>query len=147
MRNIVIGIGNTLRADDGVGVHVVERLREERPEIEAVDLSTANVEILEYIRNRDRVVIVDAMRSGSDPGTVRKIRQEEIKEAGFRDSHGLDLSSLILLGRQLYPDEMPDRITIIGVEAEDIESFTSEMTEYVEKAIPKVIEAIENELK
>ena len=146
MRKTVIGIGNLLRADDGVGVHVVDRLRRERPDIESVDLSTANLEILDYVRNRARVVIVDAMRSGAEPGTVRRMGLEELRGAGFRDSHGLDLGGLIRLGWVLYPDEMPGRLVIIGVEAGDVDSFTCELTEKVERAVPGVIAAIVEEL-
>jgi hydrogenase maturation protease len=147
LRKTVIGIGNLLRADDGIGVHVVNRLREERPEIEAVDLSTANIEILDFIRNRDEVIIVDAMRSGAEPGTIRKMSPGELKRVDFAYSHGLDLYGVIMLGMELYPDEMPRKLVVLAVEAGDIDSFTSELTPRVREAVPRILEAIEEEFR
>lgn len=146
MRNAVIGIGNLLRVDDGVGIHVVRILREEMPYVEAVDISTANIDLLDYIRRRDKVVIVDAIKTGAEPGTIHRLSPEQIVETDFAQSHGLNLPGILKLGRQLYPEEMPEKVVILALEAEDIESFGSELTEKVRMAIPKLIEMIKREL-
>lgn len=146
MRNAVIGIGNLLRADDGVGIHAVRMLEEEMPEVEAVDLSTANIDLLDHIRGREKVVIVDAVRSGADPGTILRLAPEELVETDFSQSHGLNLLAILRLGRRLYPEEMPKEIVILAVEAEDTESFSSDLTPKVRSSLPELIEKIKVEL-
>ena len=147
MRNAVIGIGNLLRADDGVGIHVVRILQEEMPGVDAVDLSTANIDLLDHVRSRDRVIIVDAITTGAEPGTIHKLEPRELVESDFSQSHGLNLPGILKLGEQLYPEEMPRKIVILAVEAQDVESFSSVLTEKVRAAIPKLIRMIKRELE
>jgi hydrogenase maturation protease len=142
---IVIGLGNLLRADDGVGAHVVRRMAEELPGVEAVDLSTSDIDILDHIRGRDRVFIVDAIVTGAEPGTIRRLEPGELDTADFL-SHGMNLSSVLRLGSELYPDEMPGEVIILAVEAEDISSFTEQLTEKVASAVPRLIEMVREEL-
>ena len=145
MMKTVIGVGNLLRADDGVGIHTVERLRKERPEVEAIDVSTSGIGILEHVRGRERVVIVDAIITGAEPGTIHKIRPSDLGSEEFR-SHGLSLSTTLQLGSQLCPDEMPESLVILAVEAEDITSYGTELTAKVRSAIPRLMEEINKEL-
>jgi hydrogenase maturation protease len=142
LRNAVIGIGNLLRADDGVGIHVVKMLKDERPDIEAVDMSTAEIEILEHIRGCDNVVIIDSIMTGAEPGTIHMITPQDLEPSSFARSHGLNLSSTLLLGSRLFPDEMPKKIVILTVEAEDINSFSTELTPKVQSAIPRLLDLI-----
>lgn len=146
MSNAVIGIGNLLRADDGVGIHVIRILRGEMPDVEAVDLSTANIDLLDHIRRRDNVIIIDAIRTGAEPGTIHRLSPEQVVETDFSQSHGLNLPGILKLGRQLYPDEMPEKVVIIAVEAEDVSSFGDELTESVRSVVPKIMETIKKEL-
>ena len=147
MRNAVIGIGNLLRADDGVGIHIVRILQEEMTEVDAVDLSTANIDLLDHIRSRDRVVIIDAITTGAEPGTIHRLEPGGLVESNFGQSHGLNLPGILKLGEQLYPDEIPKKIVILAVEAQDVESFSSDLTEKVQAAIPKLIWMIKRELE
>ncbi len=147
MRNAVIGIGNLLRADDGVGIHVVRIFQDEMLGVDAVDLSTANIDLLDHIRSRDRVVIVDAITTGAEPGTIHRLEPGELVESDFDQSHGLNLPGILKLGEQLYPEEMPKKIVILAVEAQNVESFSSELTEKVRAAVPKIIRMIKIELE
>ena len=147
MRRAVICLGNLLRADDGVAIHLAERLRKERPDIEVVELPAGTPEILDYIRGRDRVVIVDAIRTGAKPGTIHRIIPQVAESLGLASSHGINLFGLLRLGQQLYPDEMPERLVILAVEAEDTSSFSDELTERVRQAIPVLLEVIDEEFE
>lgn len=147
MRNTVICIGNLLRADDGVGIHVAQRLKEERSNIEVVDLSTGGIEILDYIKDRDKVILIDAIKKGVEPGTIHRITPEELKSSNFTYFHSLDLLGILLLGWQLYRDEMPKKMVILAVEAEDIDFFSDELTTKVRLAIPQLLEIIDEEFK
>ncbi len=146
MKKAVIGIGNLLRADDGVGIHVVERLEEVRPDIEAVDVSTSEIGILDYLREHENVVIIDAITTGAEPGTIHKIALDNFDTDAFLRSHSLNLSNVLLLGSRLYPDEFPKKLVIMAVEAEDITSYSTELTAKVQLAIPRLMEEICKEL-
>jgi hydrogenase maturation protease len=142
----VIGIGNLLRADDGVGVHVVRRLNESWPEVYAVDLSTAEIGVLDHVRGRGVVVIIDAIVSGAKPGTVHRVELGDVSDEVFTRSHGLSLASSLQLGYRLYPGEMPEKIVVLAVEAGDIESFSADLTPEVEAAVPGVIDEVMREV-
>lgn len=147
LRNAVICIGNLLRADDGAGIHAARRLRDERPDLEVVDLHATGIEVLEFIRGRDNVVIVDAILTGAKPGNIHRIAPDELASTCPTSSHSLSLYSVLKLGQQLYGDEMPKKLVLLAVEGEDFDSFSSELTRCVQSAIPKLIEKIRNEFK
>jgi hydrogenase maturation protease len=71
-RTLVLGVGNLLMGDEGVGIHVVRRLGEKLrdPEVEIVDGGTGGLHLLEYFLGHDRVVLVDAVMGGGAPGRV-----------------------------------------------------------------------------
>jgi hydrogenase maturation protease len=143
----VIGIGNLLRADDGVGAHVVRRLNEGWPDVHAVDLSTAEIGVLDHVRGREVVVIIDAIVSGARPGTVHRVELGDVTDEAFTRSHGLSLASSLQLGYRLYPGEMPEKIVVLAVEAGDIESFSTDLTPEVEAAVPEIINMILREVE
>jgi len=142
----VIGIGNLLRADDGVGAHVVRRLNEGWPDIYAVDLSTAEIGVLDHVRGREVVVIIDAIISGARPGSIHRVELGDVADEAFTRSHGLSLASSLQLGYRLYPEDMPMKIVVLAVEAGDIESFSTDLTPEVEAAVPRIIEEVLREV-
>ena len=147
MMNAVIGIGNLLRADDGVGIHVIQRLEDEIKGCDAVDMATAGIDLLEHIRGREKVVIVDAIITGSEPGTIHRVSIHEMRSPAFAKTHGLNLYGTLMLGQLLYPDEMPKKLLILGVEASDVDSFSTGLSPKVEQSIPDIIGTIKEEMK
>jgi len=143
VRTLVIGVGNLLRCDDGAGIHVVDRLRREAPYIDAEDVAMGSIEILEAMKGYDRVIVVDAVRTGSEPGTVFRVDLSKGEEPPtLASSHGVDLVTTLRLGAKLYPDEMPREQIIVGIEASDITTFSEACTPPVEAAIYRVVEEI-----
>jgi len=146
LKNAVIGIGNLYRRDDGVGIHAVNKLREMDLDIDTFDMSTANLELLDHVRGREKVVIIDATVTGGEPGTVRRVELSGLRTSGMPGSHGLYLTSTITLGYQLYPDEMPLQVHLFTVEAGDIETFSNELTPKVEVSIPRLLQHVSEAL-
>jgi len=143
LRTLVIGVGNLLRCDDGAGVHVVNRLRSEAPHIDADDVAMGGIEILESMKGYDRVIIVDSVVTGAQPGTVFRVNITGGDEPpAIGSSHGVDLVTTLRLGASLFPEEMPYEQIIIGVEAGDITTLSEECTPPVEAAINRVVEEI-----
>lgn len=79
---LVMGIGNTLLQDDGVGIHVTELFRSCRqpdPNLDIIDGGTIGLSLLPEIEDADKVIIVDASEIGEPPGTMRIFRNQEIE--------------------------------------------------------------------
>ncbi len=143
MRTLVVGVGNLLRRDDGAGVHTVNRLRRLAPWIDCVDAAMGGVEVLEAMRGYDRVIIVDSITTGAEPGTIYRVNVAAGEEPpSIAYSHGVDLVTTLELGRRLMPEEMPPQQFLIGIEAEDTLSFDAACTPRVEAAVDQVVEEI-----
>lgn len=83
-RILVVGIGNLLLGDEGVGVHVVSRLKESAlpPGVEAVDVGTNSYDLIDCLYESERLIVIDAMQGGGEPGdhlpgSLRKAATEE----------------------------------------------------------------------
>lgn len=119
MKATVLGIGNILLRDEGVGVHAVERLQQRfrLPEyVQVVDGGTSGMELIDYLSGADLLVIVDAVRTGQPPGALVRLSGEDLP-AFFRtriSPHQLGLSELLAALRVL--GEEPKQSVLIGVE-------------------------------
>jgi hydrogenase maturation protease len=146
VKTLILGIGNPLRSDDGIGIHVVEALREENLR-EDVDIKEglSGLDILGAIAGYERIIMIDALKSGGEPGTIYKLSVEDLhaqQTLHTFSTHDVDIPTMLKLGRDLYPGKMPEDIVIIAVEAEDIETFSETCTPNVEKAIQEVVHLI-----
>ncbi len=125
---IVIGLGNTLMSDEGVGVRVVQRLLDfagRFPLVDFIDAGTGGMSILHLIRGKDKAIFIDCARMGEKPGVIRKFTPQEIKSTrilAHQSLHEADLIKVIDLAGQL--GQCPARIVIFGIEPELIEPGT-----------------------
>jgi hydrogenase maturation protease len=147
---MVLGCGNTLVGDDGVGIRVIERLQEMQlpPNVEVIDAGVGGMAILSWIEDADKVVIVDAVQTGNEPpGTVYKFTDKELPPSDMfmLSLHDLNLVDTLNVGRVVQ--KMPEEIVIIGVEVKRVAEFTKDLTPEVEAAIPEVIGLVLKELE
>ncbi len=145
---LVIGIGNDFRRDDGCGREVARRLRERFPEVATIVECDGEVaHLLGLWRSRRRVIVVDAIRSGSPAGTVRRIvpRGDDLMRAtrGAGSTHGLSLAQALGLADAL--GRRPDRFELIGIEGADYEVGPG-LSPEVEAAAERVVELLGAEL-
>ena len=146
---LVLGIGNVLLTDEGVGVRTLKELERRfsfPANVELLDGGTAGIELLRHIRNRDCLIIIDAMKSGHVPGTIVRVEGEDVP-AAFRtriSPHQLGLSDL--LAAAMLTDELPKNLVLFGVEPESID-IGLDLTETVEANLGKLIEAVADELR
>jgi len=146
VKTLVLGIGNPLRSDDGIGIHVVESLRDEDLS-DKIDIKEglSGLDILGAIAGYERIIMIDAIKSGGEPGTIYKLSVGDLhaqQTLHTFSTHDVDIPTMLKLGRDLYPGKMPEDIVIIAVEAEDIETFSEICTPKVEKAIQEVVHLI-----
>jgi hydrogenase maturation protease len=143
LRTLVVGVGNLLRCDDGVGIHVVNRLNEVASYIDTLDVALGSIEILEAMKGCGRVFIVDAIQTGGEPGTIYRVNLSKGEEPPrVTHSHGVDLLTTLRLGDSLFPGQMPREMILLAVEAEDVTTLSESCTSKVQAAIEKVIEII-----
>jgi hydrogenase maturation protease len=119
---VVLGLGNPLMSDEGVGVYLLERLSalsEGYPSVEFVDAGTAGMGILHLIRGRHKAVIVDCADMGVEPGRISKFSPEQVhsvKQLSHQSLHEGDLLRILDLARRL--GQMPDEVVIFGIQPE-----------------------------
>jgi hydrogenase maturation protease len=144
---LILGVGNLLRSDDGVGLHIIEALRKEHLK-DNVDLieAVSGLDILDAIKGYDRIILVDAIKTEGEPGTIYQLSLEDFKDKqtvnSFSTHLNMDIPTMLELGNRLFPEKMPEDIQIIAIDAEDITTISDKCTPKVEKAIPEVVELI-----
>ncbi len=121
-RLLVIGIGNRYRRDDGVGPAVIDELRTLNSTTTLLDLLESDGEptrILDLWEGADRVVVIDAMRSGAPPGTIRHIDAwtDRLPDTATASTHAAGVGHAVELGRVL--DRLPRKLSVICVEGSD----------------------------
>ena len=140
MRTLILGIGNLLLRDEGVGVHVARAVaRESLPSgVTALEVGTAFLDALPEIEKADRIVVVDAMEAGGSPGTIYRVPFEECaRPSVIASMHGFDLSRVFFMAGSASPPEA----VVIGVEPARIE-WGLELSPEVERVLPDVVAAV-----
>jgi hydrogenase maturation protease len=145
----VLGIGNLLQSDEGVGVHIISRLEKHyrfNPEISLIDGGTMGTDLLPYLEAHDRIIIVDAVNFDQQPGYIGTIENEDIlRRLNTKLSiHHLGLTDVLSTAKLL--DIEPSDIFLIGIQPENIEMGT-ELTPLIEKRVHKMIDAVLGKLR
>lgn len=145
-RVCVIGMGNTLMGDDGVGVRVAEELlgRDLGPDIEVVPGGTAGMALSHHFRDAEAVVVVDAISVGDSPGSVFRFTPEDAGITALRShtSHGLSLPNILLAAH--LQGAVPD-VIVYAVQIGDITCGFDTLTPAVEAAVPEVATMVAEE--
>lgn len=148
MRVVVLGIGNTILSDEGVGVHAVEALQEryELPEsVELIDGGTSGMELLGPLSGTDVLIVLDAIKAGREPGTVVRLVGDEVP-VFFRSKlspHQVSICD-VLAGLE-FSGDLPGDLVLIGVEPESLE-LGLELTPAVAARMPEMMEMAVAEL-
>jgi hydrogenase maturation protease len=141
---LILGIGNTLHRDDGIGVHIVNRMQDDGialPEnVEVMDGGTAGFDLIPLMQGKDRIVIVDALKSDDEPGSVYRFDAGHLRvkksvfslhETGIAEV----LKTLRLMG------DNPE-VEIVGIVPSDITTMDIGISDSVARSVPKAIEII-----
>ena len=142
----IIGIGNILLKDDGVGVYVIRQLENEKlpSTIELVDGGTSTLDTLSYFLEYNKVIVVDCLKAGHKPGTIYKINPEEIKDYKQENLsiHDVQILDVVKMANMLA--KFP-KVVIFGVEPEEV-CLDTEMTDNIKNKVPEIIKHIKVEL-
>jgi hydrogenase maturation protease len=147
-RTVVIGVGNVILGDDGVGWRVadaVDRGLGQRPDVVVIRVGTGGLTLMELMEGFDRTVVIDAMHTGSVPeGTVRVFPLSALPEAGtspLRSSHDVSLGAALEVGRCLGT-RLPPEVTVVAVETTPDFHFSDHLTPLVAAAVPAAAQAV-----
>lgn len=145
MSILVLGVGNILLSDEGIGVRVIEALEQRyvMPEgVDVLDGGTAGMELLEAMASRTHLIIVDAIVSRkSEPGVLLILRDDEVPVL-FNNKispHQLGLSDVLSALR--FTGEFPDKITLVGVIPHSLEPNIG-LTPTVEASLEPALQAV-----
>jgi hydrogenase maturation protease len=144
---LVLGIGNTLMGDEGIGVHVVNSLEtSELPDhVELLDGGTGSFLLLEPMQGADKVILIDATIDGSPNGTIRRLRPKFSKDyPRTLTAHDIGLKDLIdafyLLGKT-------PEVTLFAVSIPELGEMTTELSPEISNIVPKVAQLVIDEFR
>ena len=141
----IIGLGNPILSDDSVGIKAARQLAEvlkDREDVEVVEVYAGGLRLMDALVGHGRAVIIDAMQTGAPAGTVRRFSISELpKTRNLASSHDVDLPTALETGRTLGL-QMPEEITIFGIEAREVEQFGESLSEEVQRALGEVADRV-----
>jgi hydrogenase maturation protease len=152
LKTLVLGLGNPILTDDGIGIHVVRELmaRSLPDNVTCAEASVGGLRLLEVIAGYERVILVDAIQTrNGKPGDIHRLHADDLRASLHAGStHDLSLAGALRLGRSMGMALPEDKsIVIIAVEVEDVLTFDEKCTPAVAAAIPRAAEAVLAELE
>lgn len=142
---LVVGLGNPILGDDGVGWQVAEIVRARRADIEVDCLALGGLSLMERLIGYHHVIIIDAIQTKNGrTGAVSTMELADLPDlsAGHTTAvHDTSLQTALNLGRQMGA-ELPARVQIVAVEAERVYDFSEELTPAVAAAVPLAAAAV-----
>ena len=125
---VVIGVGNPLMGDDGLGIAVLEELREGwtfEPHLELLDGGTWGMNLLPHVEGARRLLLIDAIRARAEPGTLVVLEKDEIPRflATKLSPHQIDVKEVLALAE--LRGTMPDEMVAIGLQPHSVEMRAS----------------------
>ncbi|MFN6960627.1 MAG: HyaD/HybD family hydrogenase maturation endopeptidase [Rhodocyclaceae bacterium] len=148
MKAVVLGVGNTILADEGVGVRVVEALAHDYqmpPDVAVIDAGTSSMEMLDDLSHLDFLLIVDAIAAGKAPGERVRLSGDEVPVFFRRNlsPHGIGLSDV--LASLEFLGAAPKEMVVLGVQPCSLE-LSTELTPTIAAQVPALVAHIVDEL-
>ncbi len=153
-KTAILGFGNPVRADDGVGIYVIDQLKSQigkRDDISIFDMGTSAFEVLFSLKGHDRIILIDAViNTGESVGTIYKMPASEVEEQVEDDPHvflhSLKWNQALSYAKKMLGEEYPEDIEVYLI-AIDSTKFNVGMTEEARKGGDKVVNLVKNEFK
>ncbi|WP_406661606.1 hydrogenase maturation protease [Methanolobus sp. ZRKC3] len=147
----ILGCGNPLIGDDGIGIHVIERLKEMHDklpdDVELVDAGVCGLDMLNLLEDVSRVIIVDAIKGAGDAGSVHRFSAEDIKAASSANAfsmHDTSLADVLCISEHIQ--KMPEQITVFGIEIGKADEISLSLSDKVQDSVDEIIELILDEI-
>ncbi len=146
----VIGIGQSLRGDDGAGLeavrlwHTTYHATRPHPEVQMELAELPDIGLIDFLAGARLAILVDAVHSTSAPGTIHVLSEDDIAAfpADSGSAHGWGVAETLTLGRQLFSASMPLKLVLIGIEAASL-GLGDTLSPQVQSALPEAARLIE----
>ena len=151
MKTIVLGIGNLILGDDGVGVHVANEVKKHinSPDVTVDEAITGGMNLLDLLLGYNKAIIVDAVKSeNSENGEVKRILLRDFTTMHSCNPHDVSLAEAIEMAKKLGEDRIPKEIVIIGIMMKKIPcEFGENLSKDIISAVPKAVELTLKEIE
>ncbi|MDP2168711.1 MAG: hydrogenase maturation protease [Thermodesulfovibrionales bacterium] len=150
MKTVIIGLGNPVLGDDRVGIEVARLLRERLGDDENVTVKeqyAGGIRLLDELAGFERAIIVDSIVTGGKAGTVYRLGVSDLP--GTRNTistHDTNFRDALSLG-EMIGLALPGFVTVFGIEAGNVETFSEDLTPEVKEAVPGAVELVLKELR
>ena len=149
MKTLILGIGNPILQDDGVGIQVVEKVRQvlNDPSVDIDIAFTGGLNLLDHLKGYDKAVLVDAVRSKTEQlGMVQRFLLSERDVVHASNPHDVSLSEALVLAKKLGEQHLPKEIIIIGVVINSQHEFGEDLSREIQQAIPRAVKMVVAEI-
>jgi hydrogenase maturation protease len=146
-RIVIIGVGNLLMKDEGIGIHAVQSLQEIDlpPDVKLIDGGTSP-DLISYTRAGDKMIIIDAARAGSKPGTIYRFRPEDIAAGKGSLTSAHEMGVVENLNLMTITGNAPAEVVIIGIEPAEID-WGTELSPQLKQRLPAIVKAVLKEIR
>ena len=150
MKTLVLGLGNTILSDDGVGIHIAFEIKKKCKNIDVLEASAAGFRVIDEIIGYEKLILIDSIKTGkAEPGKLHRFTFDEFSRTMHHSSpHDISLFEAFDIMKKENAD-LPEDIKVYAVEVCDTFTFSESCTNKVAKVIPGVAEIVirENNLK
>jgi hydrogenase maturation protease len=151
MKTIILGVGNVILGDDGVGIHVVKEVKKQvnDPKITIDEAITGGMNLLDLLVGYDKAIIIDAVKSEkAETGEVKRIPLSDFNTMHSCNPHDVSLIEAIKMAKKLGETRIPTEIIIIGIMMKQIPcEFGENLSKDIAAAVPNAVEMTLNEIK
>lgn len=144
MNTVILGIGNPILTDDGVGIKIAQCIKQEKPQLKLIETCEGGLALLDHVVDCDRLIIIDSIKMAGKPGELFELELEDLKpptECAISLSHGVDLASAFEVGKGLGY-HMPRSVSIYAVNVKNNTHFGEGCSQEIEKKIPAIARQI-----
>jgi hydrogenase maturation protease len=150
MKTIILGVGNSILSDDGVGIHVAKELKKNinHPNITIDEAITGGMNLLELLLGYDKAIIIDAVKTqnGGD-GEVRRIPLSNFSTIHSCNPHDVSLIEAIDMAKKIGENRIPKEIIVIGIMMKELPcEFGEKLSKKIATAVPKAVKMTMDEI-
>lgn len=151
MKTIVLGVGNPILCDDGVGIHVARQIKEKinDPNIVVDEAITGGMNLLDLMTGYDKAILIDAVNiKDANVGEVRCFPLSSLPTTHSDNPHDVSLVESLELAKKLGQDNIPKEIIVVGIVLKEIPYiFGEKLSPEIAKAVPKAIKMTLTEIE
>ena len=151
MKTIVIGVGNPILQDDGVGIHVANQLKQHvnHPDVTFDEALTGGMNLLDLILGYDKAILIDAINiKNARNGEVKRLLLSDFPSIHSNNPHDVSLLEALNLAERLGEKRIPNEIVIIGIVLKEIPYvFGDQLSSKIAAAVPQAVKLTVSELE